>query len=175
MEWDGYLFAYNGKMPALLDCAHYVEYWGEAEREIVELFYNGQDTELELTRIPSGFGGSRPFWLCPSCGGRVRYLYRARNAFVCRKCARLNYKSQQETRSGSMYYYDKGVALVEKRLDTWPRVRPDGFTFCEWVPDRPRYMHKITYNRYLCRFMRYRDRHEQRQLEELRRLLKILD
>lgn len=26
--------------------------------------------------------------------------------------------------------YDKGVALVEKHLDRWPRIRPDGFCFC---------------------------------------------
>jgi len=70
-----------------------------------------------------------------------------------------------------MYYYHKGIRFVEKRLVSWPRVCPDSFTFCDWLPDRPRYMHQATYRRYLARFLRYRQQHEARQLEDLRRLL----
>ena len=70
-----------------------------------------------------------------------------------------------------MYYYDKGVALVEKHLDTWPRVRPDGFSFCQWVPDRPRYMHRATYRRHLARFLRYRKKHSDRQMADMLKLL----
>ena len=73
-----------------------------------------------------------------------------------------------------MYYYDKGVALVEKHLDAWPEFRPDGFSFCRWVPDRPRYMHQTTYRRYLARFLRYRQKHADRQMADMLRLLKIL-
>ena len=73
-----------------------------------------------------------------------------------------------------MYYYDKGVALVEKHLEAWPEFRPDGFSFCRWVPDRPRYMHQTTYRRYLARFLRYRQKHADRQMTDMLRLLKIL-
>lgn len=35
------------------------------------------------------------------------YLYLTGGVFLCRKCSRLNYRSQQETRSDSMYYYER--------------------------------------------------------------------
>lgn len=83
----------------------------------------------------------------------------------------MNYKSQQQTRSGSMYYYDKGMALAEKHLDTW--IRPDGFIFCRWLPERPRYMHQSTYRRHLIRFLRYREKHSDRQMEDALKILRM--
>ena len=174
----GCLFAYADKgMPLVLDYECYTDYGPdpEADREIVEVWHRkeGWSQSLELSRKENGFGGSQAFFLCPACGRRVRYLYLTGATFLCRKCAQLNYRSQQETRSDSMYYYHKGVALVEKRLYTWPRVRPDGFSFCAWVPKRPRYMHQSTYRKYLRRFAKYQDQHQRRQLEDMARLLRI--
>jgi len=132
---------------------------------------DGWSQILELSRKANGYGGSQAFFLCPNCGERRRYLYQVGGGFLCRKCARLNYRSQQETKSDSMYYYYKGVTLVEKHL--WPlTVRPDGFRFCNWVPDRPRYMHRTTYRRYLAWFLRYRKKHADRQMADMLRLLK---
>ena len=171
----GALFVCMDGKNLLLDCDHYTDYGTtpETDREIVELWAGEWSQALELARIPSGFGGSRPFWLCPACGERRRYLYLTGSVFLCRKCAQVNYKSQQEAKSDSMYYYHKGMALVEKHLDTWPKVRPDGFSFCDWMPDRPRYMHQTTYRRYLARFLRYRKKHADRQLEDMLKLLKM--
>ena len=73
-----------------------------------------------------------------------------------------------------MFFFNKGMTLVEKHLDRWPQVRPDGFSFCDWVPERPRYMHRTTYRRYLARFLRYRKKHADRQMAEMLRLLKML-
>lgn len=129
--------------------------------------------EIDLSRKPNGYGGQQLFFLCPACGRRVRYLYQVGAAFLCRKCSQLNYKSQQETRSGSMYYYEKGMKLVEDHLETWPRASPDGFSFCGWIPDRPRYMHDTTYRRYLRRFAKYQDLHQRRQLEDMARILRL--
>lgn len=171
IEGSSILFAAQKGGTLVFDCDHYTEYGLHTEQEIVELWGEGWTQSLDLTRIPSGFGGNRAFWLCPVCGGRVRYLYQTGSRFLCRKCARLNYKSQQETRSDFMYYYHKGMALVEKRLSCWPLIRPDRFLFGEWLPDRPRYMHEATYRRYLVRFLRYRKLHETRQLALLRKLL----
>lgn len=67
----------------------------------------GWNQTIELSRKENGFGGNQAFFLCPACGERRRYLYQLGAAFLCRKCAQLNYRSQQETRSGSMYFYDK--------------------------------------------------------------------
>ena len=171
IEGSSILFAHRKGKTLILDCDHYIDYGPHTEQEIVVLWGEGWTQRLDLTRISSGFGGSRAFWLCPGCGGGVRYLYQTGSMFLCRKCAQLNYKSQQETRSDSMYYYRKGMALVEKRLACWPLPRPDGFSFELWFPDRPRYMHQATYQRYLLRFLRYQRQHEARQLALLRKLL----
>lgn len=172
----GCLPAYREKgIPLVLDCNRYMEYGPEAVREIVEVWHpkDGWSMELELSRKENGFGGSQAFFLCPACGKRVRYLYQVGTVLLCRKCSNLNYRSQQETRSDSMYYYGKGMDLVEKHLDTWPRVSPDGFSFCGWIPERPRYMHQSTYKRYLRRFVRYQNRHQQRTQEDLARLVRL--
>lgn len=173
MEGGGALFAYRDGRSTLLECDHYTIYGAreEADREIVELWAGDRSQTVELSRIASGFGGSRAFWLCPACGARVRFLYFTGAIFLCRKCAQVNYKSQQETKSDCMYYYDKGMALVEKHLDAWPRFRPDGFSFCDWVPDRPHYMHQTTYRRYLVRFLRYRKKYADRQMTDMLRLI----
>ncbi len=176
VEGWGTLLGYADKGRSLvLDCNRYREYGPGLDREIeaVELWHpDGWSQTLELSRKCNGYGGSQAFFLCPACGARVRYLYMTGAVFLCRKCSRLNYRSQQETWSDSMYFYDKGMTLVEKRLDTWPRVRPDGFSFCAWIPERPRYMHQSTYGRYLRRFARYQHHHQERQVQDMARLLR---
>ena len=174
-EGGSALFVCADGINRLIDFDHYTDYGAtpEADREIVELRGRVWSQTLELSRKENGFGGSQAFFICPACGERRRYLYLSKNAFMCRKCAKLNYRSQQETRSDSMYFYHKGLDLVEKHLDTWPRVRPDGFGFCAWIPERPRYMHNRTYLKYLRRFAKYQDRHQRRQLEDMARLLRI--
>jgi len=173
-EW-GKLFGYtDGGIPLVLDCCHNIEYAPGRDIETVEVWHpkDGWSQALELSRKVNGFGGSQPFFLCPACGGRVRYLYLTGAVFLCCKCSRLNYRSQQETRSDSMYYYDKGMGLVEKHLEP-PSFLIDGFGFCRWIPDRPRYMHQTTYRRYLRRFAKYQDQHQRRQLEDMARLLRL--
>ncbi len=178
MEGWGNLFCHADKgIPQVLEGDRYTEYGPspETDREVIEVWHPKEwwSQTLELSRKENGYGGSQTFFRCPACGQRVRYLYQVGAEFLCRKCANLNYRSQQETRSGSMYYYDKGMELVEKHLDCWPRVRPDGFSFCAWVPERPRYMHQTTYKRHLLRFLRYRKKHQERELEDMMRLLKM--
>lgn len=172
----GHMFADRDKgLPLVLECCHDIEYAPGRDIESIELWHpkDGWSQTIEISRKENGYGGYQTFFLCPACGQRVRYLYQVGAAFLCRKCARLNYQSQQETRSDSMYYYDKGMALVEKHLDTWPWARPDGFSFCDWAPMRPKYMHMATYHRYLSRFLRYREKHRERELQDLARILRI--
>ena len=171
----GTLFGYaDGGIPLVLDCLHNTGYELDGKWENLEVWNSkaGWTKTIELSRKRNGFGGSQPFFLCPACGERVRYLYLTGGVFLCRKCSGLNYRSQQETRSDSMYYYDKGMGLVEKHLEP-PPFLIDGFVFCRWIPDRPRYMHQTTYRRYLRRFAKYRDQHQRRQLEDMARLLRL--
>lgn len=177
IEGWGTMFGYTDKgIPLVFDCAREIEYLPDRDRETVTLWHpkDGWSQTLELSRKRNGYGGSQAFFLCPACGERRRYLYQVGAAFLCRKCSRLNYRSQQETRSGTMYWYDQGVALVEKHLDTWPRVRPDGFSFCAWIPERPRYMHQTTYRKYLRRFAKYQHRHQIKELEDMAKILRLL-
>lgn len=173
-EGGGTLFVCADGVTRLIDCDHYIEYGPrpEEDREIVELWRGEWNQALELSRKENGFGGSQAFFLCPDCGERVRYLYLTGKLFLCRKCSRLNYRSQQETRSDCMYFYYKGLNLVERYLEP-PPFLIDGFGFCHWIPERPRYMHQTTYRRYLRRFAKYQDQHQRRQMEDMARLLRL--
>lgn len=109
----GTMFGYTDKgIPLVFDCVREIEYLPDRDLETVTLWHkkDGWSETLELSRKANGFGGSQAFFLCPACGERRRYLYQVGITFLCRKCSGLNYRSQQETRSGSMYYYDKGMA-----------------------------------------------------------------
>ena len=141
-----------------------------AGEDYVLLHFGGRDFRVSLSYSPNGYGGKQTFFLCPTCGQRVRYLYlTGRRGFLCRKCARLNYRSQQQTK-GSMVDYHKGMDYVQKHLAPPPYL-VDGFSFCDWIPDRPRGMHQTTYRKYLKRFLRYQKRHEARTLADLMRII----
>ena len=93
--------------------------------------------------------GRYPFFLCPKCGQRVRFLYIP--GFLCRECSRLNYRSQQTTK-GSY----EAVSAIPEKLDV--EIPPKD---CEekYVLPRPRYMHKNRYERYKRRFEKHLERY----------------
>ena len=103
-EGGGALFVCADGVTRLIDCDHYIEYGPrpEEDREIVELWRGEWSQALELSRKRNGFGGSQPFFLCPACGGRVRYLYLTGAVFLCRKCSRLNYRANRKPWTVSM-------------------------------------------------------------------------
>lgn len=129
------------------------------------------EQEIRLSEKRNGYGGAQMFFLCPTCGKRVRFLYICRDhLFKCRVCAHLNYKSQQQTR-GDMFYYIKGMSFVEKHLVP---AQVDGFSFTDWVPDRPRYQHETTYRRNLRRLAKYQEQHALREMQTLMRIMQRL-
>lgn len=142
------------------------------EQEIVELSYPGSRwrSTLELTRVPSGFGGARVFWLCPRCAQRARYLYFNGQGFVCRECAKLNYRSQQRTHD-SLNHYRDGMKLAREKLCWEPPGWFVPMDFPHMTPPCPRYMQQTTYRRHLARYRRYQ---KQYQRESLREMLAIL-
>lgn len=168
-EGSGTLFARMGEKVHLLDFDHFTEYGStpETDREFVELW--GVQT-LELSRTPSGFGGSCAFWLCPRCGKRARFLYFKGRGFVCRGCARLNYRCQQRTKDSINHVRD-GLKLARERLGWVPpfEICPAEFPYV--TPDRPKGMHETTYHRYLARYRRYQEKY---QRESMREMLAIL-
>jgi len=54
-----------------------------------------QPINLEFTSC--NLGGTRPWWLCPSCGRRVAVLYGPGKHYACRHCYNLVYECQRET------------------------------------------------------------------------------
>ena len=124
---------------------------------------------VALSHKRNGYGGQQTFFLCPECGKRVRYLYlTGGRGFLCRACAKLNYKSQQQTKD-SMVDYWKGMEYVKKHLSPppWP---VDGFSFVRYRPEKPRGMHERTYMRHLLRFFRYQMRHSNRLIADFGRI-----
>lgn len=163
---DSFDLASLGTWGEILLGGRYLEIY--QEDGFCELFPPGcaEGQVVGLSRKANGFGGHQAFFLCPQCGQRVRFLYLAGGRGVlCRTCAKLNYRSQQQTKD-SMVYFVKGTEYAQRQLSPPPR-RLDGVTFCGWLPDRPRYMHHATYQKRLARFLRYRRRHEARLLSDL--------
>ncbi len=147
-----------------LQCEHF----NVGERETVKLLVCGP---LELERVPSGFGGSRAFWVCPRCWKRARYLYFAGRDFVCRECAGLNYRSQQRTKDSINHVRD-GLRMAQEKLRWDPPFPVAPMDFPHVVPDRPRYMHRATYYRLLVRFGRYQEKYHRDSLREMLAILR---
>lgn len=75
-----------------------------------------------LTWTPCHFGGSRPWFRCPYCYGRVGKLYIGDSGLACRKCYRLNYSSTREDDIGRA---GRKLQKLEARLDE-DRAKPKG-------------------------------------------------
>jgi hypothetical protein len=63
---------------------------GDSESQNVE-----QQVALDYTACT--YGGTRPWWLCPSCGRRVAVLYGSRGYYACRRCCNLVYTCQRKS------------------------------------------------------------------------------
>ena len=104
--------------------------------------------------VPNNYGGERVYFLCPLCGERVRKPYLYHGFFRCRKCAKLNYPSQQVTKGCDAAYLKMRravVALDPKSVNLSPH---DLFRY---HPDRPKGIHHITYIKRLVAFQRAKE------------------
>lgn len=68
---------------------------------------------LDISHTACAYGGSRPWFKCPKCWGRVAVLYLKQSRFACRKCQRLVYASQSEDTIGRAW---RKQAKLEARL-----------------------------------------------------------
>lgn len=98
---------------------------------------------IPLTYVPNNYGGRRMYFICPNCDRRVRYLYYRYEHYLCRTCARLNYRSQQATKG------TEAAALkmkrIIKKLDDDSALSP--YDMQGYHPSRPKGMHIDTYIR----------------------------
>lgn len=76
---------------------------------------------INITRTACALGGSRPWFNCPKCWGRVAVLYLRQSRFACRKCQRLVYSSQSEDDVGRAW---RKQSKLEARLaPNWRRPK----------------------------------------------------
>jgi hypothetical protein len=77
-----------------------------------------QDVEqpVRFDHTPCTYGGTRRWWICPSCGRRVAVVYGPGRLFACRHCYRLVYASQREAQDDRA----RGQAEKIRRRLGWP-------------------------------------------------------
>jgi hypothetical protein len=99
----------------------------------VDCQINGRDAghAIPLDCTPCHFGGTRPWFHCPSCHRRAAVLFlRGGAPFRCRHCAKVAYASQSEDAMDRAW---RKQSKLERRL-----------TDCEW---KPKGMHWRTFER----------------------------
>lgn len=70
-----------------------------------------------LTSTRCNYGGTREWFICPSCSRRVGILYREKDNFRCRKCLNLVYYSQKinyRSLQPAIMYMHEAEDMVEK-------------------------------------------------------------
>ena len=92
---------------------------------------------------PLKLGGQRRWFQCLKCGRRCRILYGG-GRFRCRRCRRVRYASQSETKADRA---TRAMFKIVKRLD--PKEE------CNDLPFKPKGMHWSTYNRLADRYEHY--------------------
>jgi hypothetical protein len=109
---------------------------------------NGQrvTAEIYFDQTTTRFGGSRLWFRCPGCWQRCRVLFGSWR-IACRRCHRLRYGSQVESRSDRAI---RGITRIVNRLD------PEAT--CNDLPPKPKGMHWNTYNRLADKYQDYDNR-----------------
>lgn len=97
------------------------------------------EQRIDIERTPCYFGGSRPWFTCPRCSSRAGVLILAGKRFACRKCCRIPYACQIESKLDQA---SRRIRKIQKRLGNpeWENVLD------YWFP-KPKGMHWQTYNR----------------------------
>jgi hypothetical protein len=100
----------------------------------------GASQRISVVWTRCHFGGGRPWFICVGCNRRVGILYNTGASLACRRCLDLRYASQRRGAKSRSY-------LQALKL----RLRLNGIaSIVGPIPDRPRRMHRRTYQR-LCR------------------------
>jgi hypothetical protein len=116
-------------------------------RYLVTLRLHGQLSPqlvpISWTRVH--LGGQRPWLHCPHCEGRVAKLYRGMGGYFCRACVgNPFYASQSKSAQGRRHFQACKLRLL---LDGEARLSAP-------FPQRPRGMHRRTYERLRRRLVR---------------------
>lgn len=120
---------------------------------------------IVIESVPQPLAGSRWWFRCPGCNTRRAELLLPpnRDRFRCRRCANVSYLSQ---RLRTHQRLDLRARRLGRRID-WNRDDD-----AEVPPDRPRGMHRKTFERHLAAIEEVEEKREEDFLLFLRRLLK---
>ena len=118
------------------------------EQDLALLRHGVTEGYAMLEHTPCRFGGSRRWFLCPSCALRCGVLYLHEHRFACRRCHGLCYQSQCENQRGRLL---RRVDAIRRRLG-WP----EGILSPEL--GRPARMHHSTYARLVAELRILTDR-----------------
>ena len=99
---------------------------------------------VPILRTACLYGGTRPWFGCPHCGGRVAVLLLRGGGFGCKRCVMASYTSQRESD------VDRAARAKSKAVQRLDRV---GL--------RPKGMHNTTYNAILANAIDAEYRHSQ--------------
>lgn len=147
--------------------------WYQYEAGIDEITLIDGNDKARLTIPIRTTTGIEPqsFFICPCCGESKRFLYSIMPYYLaCRKCAGLNYESQQESHLDAVGIYEAGVRFAEERLG-WTEKGACPADFPLYVPAKPKGMHQVTYERIMRKFRWYQKKYEKKYYEELGRVL----
>lgn len=76
---------------------------------------------IKLASTPCGFGGVRPWFVCPVCNRRAGVLFLRFGRFACRHCQRVSYASQSGDLIDRLW---RRQAKIERRLgEHWRRPK----------------------------------------------------
>jgi len=112
---------------------------------------------IALVSTPCGFGGTRPWFVCPGiangtpCGRRVAKLHAGGRYFLCRHCYRLGYASQCERE------FDR----LLRRANKLRRKLGGEVGTSALIARRPKGMHRKTYDAHVDEIVRLEDRANQ--------------
>ena len=166
--WDKYLlFKESVKYPLVRgDIIYYPQ---SMEAEIRE---GDSYIDLLLSSVPGidGISG-RLYFHCPYCGRRVRYLYDYYKHYACRKCAKLNYSSQQKNGMDELRLKMERIA---ERLDyQWWRNGFDCIADVYYIP-KPHYMRWAKYEKLMQEFKALQKEYERNMENALMKAYKAL-
>lgn len=127
---------------------------------------NIRDT-IYFNSVPNNYGGhDRIYFTCPCCDCRSRCLYLHIGHFKCRKCACLNYTSQQMTKN-EMLEARKTITFLQDKFnetsDIWQKI------VIGYIPPRPKGMHTKTYEKLLMELFELQKKYAKKRIERVQR------
>ena len=131
---------------------------------------------LYWTRVNNHYDtqGNKPrvYFICPECGRRVRFVYYKEKwgRLKCRECGKLNYPIQQVAKGTMRHAQQMRAALKKLKIVEIEKLSPMDL-YDLYCVDRPRYMHRSTYQKYMRKYYKAREEYHDAYIHEAMAIL----